>query len=325
MNDERSQTMRPRVVGERPFVALGTMNFGKRTPESEAQRIVARALERGVTVFDTANAYNDGESERVLGRALRAAAPSVCIATKVGFGRVSGRPEGLRPERVRAAVEESLTRLGVERIGLYYLHVPDHETAIEETLSAVSELLASGKVAQFGVSNYASWQILELLFACDRGGLPRPVVAQQLYNVLIRQLDIEYFRFAQRYALHTTVYNPLAGGLLTGRYHVGDAIVAGTRFDKNRLYQGRYWSERLLALAGSYEAVARELGLGLTELAYAWLASSAGVDSILVGSTTVAQLDQALDAVSLVLAPELITRMDTLNRDFLGTETHYAR
>ncbi len=325
MNDKLPRFARPRTEGEAPLVALGTMNFGKRTPPKEASLIVARALERGVTVFDTANAYNDGESERILGRALGRAAANVCIATKVGFGRVAGRTEGLSGERVRAAIDESLRRLGVERIDLYYWHVPDEHTAIEETLAATAELLTSGKIGQFGVSNYASWQILEIMVACDRAGLARPVVGQQLYNLLIRQLDIEYFRFAGRYALHTTVYNPLAGGLLTGRYRAGDPIAPGSRFDKNRLYQGRYWSERMLVLAGEYEALAREAGLGLTELSYAWLAGSAGVDSILVGPATQAQLDQALDAVALELAPEVRARIDVIHRDFLGTATHYAR
>jgi aryl-alcohol dehydrogenase-like predicted oxidoreductase len=318
---------RRRAEGESPFVALGTMNFGKRTPEKEAARIVARATERGVRVFDTANAYNDGESERILGRALRGKTDGMCIATKVGFGRIAGKPEGLAPARVRAALDESLTRLGVERVGLYYLHVPDHATPIEATLAAVGELFAAGKVERVGVSNYASWQILEGLHACRGAGLEAPVVAQQLYNLLIRQLDGEYFRFAAKYGLHTTVYNPLAGGLLTGRYHAGSAIAPGSRFDKNHLYQGRYWSERMLSLAGSYEAIARELGLGLTELAYAWLAGVQGVDSILVGPTTVEQLDQALDAVTLAnsLGTEVRVRIDETHRSFLGTETFYAR
>ena len=183
----------------------------------------------------------------------------------------------------------------------------------------------AGKVRAFGVSNYASWQILELIHACDRLDMPRPAVAQQLYNLLLRQLDLEYFRFARRYSLHTTVYNPLAGGLLTGRYRTGDAVAAGSRFDKNRLYQGRYWSPRMIALAEQYGEIAKAAGIGLTELAYAWLAGAPEVDSILIGPASVAQLDQALDAVTITLDPAVRASIDAIHTAFLGSETSYAR
>ncbi len=306
-------------------LAVGTMNFGKRTPAAEAERIVARALDQGVTVFDTANAYVDGESERILGKALRGKRDAAVIATKVGFGRVAGKPEGLAPARVRDAIDESLQRLGTDRVDLYYLHVPDRATPMEDTLVAVAEVLKSGKALAFGVSNYASWEILETIAACDRLGMPRPVVAQQLYNLLIRQLDVEYMRFAGRYALHTTIYNPLAGGLLTGRYAPGDAIASGTRFENNRLYQGRYWSPRMLDLAEGHRRIAEGAGLTLLELSYAWLARAPGVDSILVGPASVAHLDDAIAAAARSVPSEALAAIDALHRAHLGTETTYAR
>jgi aryl-alcohol dehydrogenase-like predicted oxidoreductase len=315
----------PRDPGSKPFLTLGTMNFGRRTPAPEAERIVRVALERGITVFDTANAYNDGDSERILGRALGADRKRVCVATKVGFARIGGKPEGLMPVRIRTALDESLARLGSDYLDLYYLHVPDHQTPIEESLGAIREAIDAGKVRSFGVSNYASWQIVEIAQHCDRTGMPRPVVAQQLYNLLIRQLDLEYWRFAARYRMHTSVYNPLAGGLLTGRYHAGDAIAKGSRFDNNRLYQGRYWSPRMIALAAEYEALARDLGMTLVQLAYAWLATAPAVDSILIGPAAAAQLEQALDAVTRTLTDEARARVDAIHTAFLGTETSYAR
>src|SRR5437870_5761894 len=124
-----------------PRIAVGTMNFGKRTPEPDAARIVARAIERGLTFFDTANAYNDGDSERILGRAVKGRRESVQIATKVGFGRVDGKPEGLGRARILAAVDASLARLGTDYVDVYYLHVPDHRTPIEESLDAMHEIL----------------------------------------------------------------------------------------------------------------------------------------------------------------------------------------
>ena len=317
--------LRPREKHAPPLVALGTMNFGKRTPEPEARRIIERALERGVRVFDTANAYNDGESERILGRALRGRREDVVIATKVGFARVAGKPEGLRRERILAALDESLERLGTDRVELYYLHVPDHDTPIAESVDAMGALVAAGRVGAFAVSNYASWQIVEIFRRCDERGIPRPTVAQQLYNLLIRQLDIEYIRFARAYGVHTTVYNPLAGGLLTGRYPAGAIAPKGSRFDQNRMYVGRYFSERMMALAASYEAVAREEGMTLVELAYAWLAGTEGVDSILVGPGTVEHLDQALDALTRTVSRDARERIDRVHVEHLGTETKYAR
>lgn len=146
------------------------MNFGKRTPEVEARRIIDRALERGVNHIDTANAYVDGESERIVGRALAGRRDVVYLATKVGLSRIGGetsglfriggRSEGLSRARILAACDESLSRLGTDVADLYYLHVPDRDTAIEESLSAMAELLRIGKIRGWAVSNYASWQVL---------------------------------------------------------------------------------------------------------------------------------------------------------------------
>ena len=166
---------RPRTGGPAPLV-LGCMNFGKRTPEREASRIVDLAIERGVRLFDTANAYGDGESERVLGRILGGRRGQVHIATKVGWWR----QEGLGAERVRAALDESLARLGTDYVDLYYLHVPDPATPIAATLEGVHDVLFSGKAQRFGISNFASWQVLETIHECMIHGIARPTVGQHL-------------------------------------------------------------------------------------------------------------------------------------------------
>lgn len=329
MSDDAGETplsiwSRPRRPGEAPRPVLGTMNFGRRTPAADAERIILRALERGVVHFDTANAYCDGESERILGRALGARRADVLVATKVGFGRVTGKPEGLARARVLSAFDESRKRLGVDVVDLYYLHVPDHETPIDETLDAIAELLDNKLVRAFAASNYASWQLLEMLVACDRRAMPRPVVSQVLYNLLIRQLDLEYARFARRYQVHSMVYNALGGGLLSGRHERGEPP-AGSRFHKNALYQGRYWSDRMFDLVDAYREVADAEAMSLADLAYAWLAGSAVVDSILLGPATVEQLDQALDACARAVSPQGRRRIDEIHRAFVGTETSYAR
>lgn len=301
----------PRPQGAPVALVVGTMNFGKRTPEPEAQRIVARALERGLDFFDTANVYNDGESERILGRALKG--KRARIATKVGIGRL-GDPEGLAPERIAAAIDESLRRLGQDRVELYYFHKPDHSRPLEASLRAMQKLIEGGKVGHFAASNYASWQILEMIHL----GL-QPRVSQLVYNLLVRQLEVEYFRFARKYGVHTTVYNPLAGGLLAGKGK------AGARFENNPMYQKRYQTDRFFELADAFAQLAAEAGRTPVELAYQWVAARPGVDSILLGPASVEQLDVALDAVAKPLPKEVLDRADEHYRAFQGTDAVYAR
>ncbi|WP_437777982.1 aldo/keto reductase [Sorangium sp. So ce1097] len=314
-----------RRPGAPPGLIVGAMNFGGRTPPEEAERVVHRALERGITAFDTANLYGDGASERILGRALRGRRSEAEIATKVGLRRKRGKPEGLGRAQVIRALEESLARLGTDHVDVYYLHAPDPGTPVEETLSAIDALLEQGKILRFGVSNHASWQILELIARRDAEGKARPAVSQVLYNALIRQLDLEYAAFARRYSLPTAVYNPLAGGLLSGRHAGPAAAQAGSRFEDNRLYQRRYWSQRMFELASGYAAVAADEGMSLLELSYAWLAGRDVVDSILVGPARVEHLDAAVDATRRAISPEAARRMDALHRDHLGTDASYAR
>jgi aryl-alcohol dehydrogenase-like predicted oxidoreductase len=303
------------------------MNFGKRTPEAEARRIIDRALERGVRTFDTANAYNAGASERILGEALRGArAGEVFVATKVGMdGASEGRPEGLAKATVLAACEKSLARLGMDRVALYYLHKPDRETPFAETLDALAELLRGGRIERFAVSNYASWKVLEMLRACDERGLSRPAASQVLYNPAIRQLDVEHFEFCAAYGLHVTVYNPLAGGMLARAVAPGAAPPAGSRFDANETYQKRYLSGRMFAFAEAFARIAAREGRPPADVAHAWVAAQPGVDSILVGPGSVAHLDAALDAVARPLSPEALAAIADLQREFDGTDARYAR
>ncbi len=310
-------------------VFLGAMNFGKRTPEAESKNILARALELGIVHIDTANAYNDGASERIVGAAVKGKRERVILATKCGFGRIAGRPEGLSRATLLEACDASLERLGTDYVDVYYLHVPDPKTPIDETLDAIAELLEKKKIRAWGVSNYAAWQILEMIHRADtKGGgpkLPRPVIAQQLYNVLIRQLDVEYFAFARKYGIHTTVYNPLAGGLLSGKHSRDGSTQGGTRFDKNRLYQGRYFTDAMFDRVEALAKLARAEGMSLVDLSYAWLAGAPGVDSVLIGPASMTQLEEGVRACERGLSPEVRGVIDALYRTWLGTDTYYVR
>jgi aryl-alcohol dehydrogenase-like predicted oxidoreductase len=314
-----------RAPGQPPTLALGTMNFGKRTPADESARIVRRALELGIRVFDTANAYNGGEAERILGRALGKDRDGVVVATKVGFARVGGKPEGLSPEVIERALRGSLERLGTDRVDVYYLHVPDHATPIEQTLDAMKRETDAGRVRAWGVSNFAAWQILEMNGLAAARVLPPPVASQVLYNVLHRQLDVEYFAFARRHPIHTTVFNPLAGGLLAGKHRAGEAPRRGSRFDDNALYQRRYYTPAMLDRVEELRAVAASEGISMVALAYAWVAARPGVDSILVGPASVAHLDDAVEALRRPLSAGAVARIDELSRAWAGTDTSYTR
>jgi aryl-alcohol dehydrogenase-like predicted oxidoreductase len=300
-------------------LVLGTMNFGKRTSVRDAHAILERAVDRGITCLDTANAYVDGESERIVGRFIEKDRARVRVATKVGVWK----REGLSPARILVAIDESLERLRTDHVDVYYLHVPDRKTPIDETLGAMKEVLASKKALAWGVSNYASWQILEMCTVADRLDMPRPVIAQQLMNLVHRELEIEYLAFRRAYPIHLTIYNPLAGGLLTHR-HV-DTFESGSRLKDNPLYARRYATDAMRARVMDLRSLAERAGLSLVEMAYAYLANKREVDSILVGPGSVAHLDQAIDAVLKELAPELAREIDGLEAVWTGTDTHYPR
>ena len=326
MTDDLLHTvLKKRLPGEtaRPF--LGAMNFGKRTTVAESRSIIARALELGIVHIDTANAYGEGVSETIVGDAVRAVREKVIIATKCGFARTSGKLEGLSRARVHEAIDASLARLGTDWVDIYYLHVPDHDTPIDETLDAVAELLEQKKIRAWGVSNYAAWQLVEIMHKADARKLDRPIVAQQLYNVLLRQLDVEYFGFARRYAMHTTVYNPLAGGLLSGKHARDGSTQRGSRFDKNRLYQGRYFTSAMFDRVDALADLAGAEKTSLLDLSYAWLSGAPGVDSILLGPASVQQLEEGIAACQRGLTPEVRGLVDALHRMWLGTDTYYVR
>lgn len=300
-------------------LAVGTMNFGRRTPEKEARSIIDLAIERGATFFDTANMYCDGDSEKILGRALGNRRNAVKIATKVGVWR----KEGLSKQRVLASLDESLERLKTEYVDVYYFHSPDPATPFAESLEAIAALFSAGKIRAWGLSNFAAWQVGEVNALCDASKLPRPAYSQVLYNLLIRQIEIEYLPFVKKHPIHTTVYNPLAGGLLARP--VTAAIPSGSRFEANPIYRKRYWSDRMHELTRAMQDVANTAGVSLITLAYAWLLERSGVNSVLTGPASLAHFEAALEGISAKLPATAIAAADDAYRQFIGTEASYAR
>ncbi|MBI2900170.1 MAG: aldo/keto reductase [Planctomycetes bacterium] len=278
------------------------MTFGGQTDEAEARRLVDLALDSGVTRFDTANVYNRGRSEEILGRCLRGRRATV--ATKVG-GRYATEAEGLGRDHILRECDASLKRLGLERIDTYYMHQPDPKTPIEESVGAMDHLLRAGKIGAVGASNFAAWQVVRMM--------PTITVVQPMYNLLARDVEREFLPMCRETKLRVLAYNPLAGGLLTGKHRPGDAAT-GTRFDGNEMYRKRYWLDAMFRAVGEYGEVARRAGRTIVQLAFQWLRAQ-GV-GILLGASrldhlreNLAALDGTLDETTLQACDEVYARL----------------
>ncbi len=229
-------------------ICLGTMMFGGPTDEATSTRIVAKAREAGVNFIDSADAYNKGGSEQVVGRAISNNRPNWVLATKLA-NQMGDDPNrgGLSRRWVLQAAEESLKRLGTDYIDIYYLHKEDHSTPLEETVRAMGELIRQGKVRYFGVSNYRAWRLAEICNICDRLGIDRPVASQPYYNAMNRMPEVEHFPACGYYGLGIVPYSPLARGVLTGKYRVDAAPDKETRAGRNdtRMMQTEWRPESL--------------------------------------------------------------------------------
>ena len=270
-------------------MCLGTMTFGGQTAEPEALRIIDSAIERGVNFFDTANIYTGGESERILGKALQGRREGVVIATKAGGpARRGPNGSGLGRVNILRSLDESLKRLDTDYVDLYYLHFHDHATPAAEMVETMTGLVRSGKVRYWGVSNFAAWELCELVhLARETGGVP-PVVTQSVYNPLTRGAEDELIPFLRAYGLGMTVFNPLAGGLLTGK-HSREKAAEGSRMATDRGYALRYWNERNFDAVDILAAAAAELGISLVELCFRWHLGNPRVDAVISGVSSLAQ------------------------------------
>jgi len=250
-------------------LSFGNMPFGSQTDEAAARRLVDCCLEAGINFFDTANIYNQGRTEEMLGQVLTGRRAKVVLATKVR-GKMENAPEetGLSRAAMHTALDSSLRRLQTDYVDIYYLHQPDYDVPIEETLAAMDELVRAGKVRYPAVSNYAAWQVCEIHWIAEKNGFQPPYISQPMYNLLARGSEEENLPFCQRFGVAVIPYNPLAGGLLTGKHSRQRSPIAGTRFDGNKLYLDRYWHDDYFAAVEELAAIAREAGKTLVELSF---------------------------------------------------------
>ena len=307
-----------------PRVCFGTMTFGSQVDEPAARRIVDYCLDRGINFLDTANVYNQGESERIVGRCIGSRRADVILASKVR-GKMNEGYQGLARAAILRAVEDSLTRLGTDYLDLYYLHHPDPAVPLDESLEALETLVKAGKVRFPALSNFPAWQVTEAQWIAAERGLVPATVTQPMYNLLARGLEQEFLPMCARFGIFTCIYNPLAGGLLTGKQPKA-APLTGSRFDRNPLYLDRYWHADFFDALETLTAAASAQGRSILSLALCWLYFHTSADCLIFGASSLPQLEQNLAALDDGPLPEpLIETCNAVWAQLRGVTPKYNR
>jgi len=308
-------------------LCLGTMIFGSQLDGAASFAVLDRAVELGIDFVDIADVYpvppspqTWGRSEEIVGRWLRERRPRVTVATKC-VGRVGPGPNDLGGGRkhVIEACEASLRRLQVDRVDLFYLHHSDLAAPLEETLEALDRLVQSGKIHYVGVSNFEAWQLgLATTIVAERR-LARVTAVQPRYNLLSRTYERDLLPLCREAGIGVVPYNPLGAGMLTGKYRRGQEPPVDSRFgwgDYGRMYQRRYWSDRMFDVAEAVEAVGREIGASAARVALAWLLAQPGVTAPIVGASRPEQLDDSVGALEVRLTEQQLDRLAGVSQPF---------
>jgi aryl-alcohol dehydrogenase-like predicted oxidoreductase len=276
-------------------VCMGTMTFGSQVDDAVAANMIDLCLDAGINFLDTANSYNKGKSEEMLGRLLKGRRSGVILASKV-FNKMGDAPDesGLSRPAMLRAIDASLSRLQTDYVDVYYLHQPDYKVPLEATLETMETLVKQGKVRHPATSNYSGWQVCQTLWLCEKNGWRPPKISQPMYNLIARGIEQEYIPFTRQFGVSNVVYNPLAGGLLTGKQLPQSGPLPGTRFDGNKMYLDRYWHEANFQAVGELAKIAANAGRSLVELSLAWVLQQPGVDSVLIGASRLEQLEENL-------------------------------
>jgi aryl-alcohol dehydrogenase-like predicted oxidoreductase len=295
-------------------ICLGTMTFGHGTEEAEAVRLVGSALDAGVMFFDTANGYNAGASETMLGRALGARRREAVVATKV-FNPMGPGPNdsGMSRAHILQAVDDSLRRLGTDYIDLYYIHHVDVQTPLEEMLRAFDDLVRAGKVRYTGCSNYEAWRLMEALWISETKELARFAAYQPQLSLVVRDIEEELVPACALKGLGIVAWAPLAGGYLAGKYQPGQRQMAGTRSAENWAFPTRFFHPDHEAILGELLAVARELAKSPAAVAVRWVLDQPQLTSAIVGARTAAQFRDTLAAAGWRLPEAARARLDRVS------------
>jgi aryl-alcohol dehydrogenase-like predicted oxidoreductase len=296
-------------------VGLGCNNFGRIDLEA-SRKVVHRALDLGITLFDTADIYGDrGGSEQQLGAILGGRRKDIVLATKFGMPMDdSGAKSGASRRYIVAAVEESLRRLQTDWIDLYQVHQPDPKTPIEETMSALDDLVRQGKVRYVGCSNFASWQVADAQWTSRDRRYAAFVSSQDEYSLLSRDVERELVPALKSFGLGLLPYFPLASGLLTGKYRHGAELPAGTRLALMKRLADRYMTDANWKIVDALESFCKTHDRSLLELAFSWLATKSPVASVIAGATKPEQVEANVKAISWKLSPDELAEVDKISR-----------
>ena len=297
-------------------VGLGCNNFGQRTDLESSRKVIHRALDLGITLFDTADIYAGmGGSETVLGTVLGDRRKDIVLATKFSKPMATdGTKQGASRRYIMDAVEASLRRLKTDYIDLYQQHDYDPLTPIEETLRALDDLVREGKVRYIGNSNFPAWRIAEAEFTARAMNANRFISCQDEYSLVVRGIETDLLPAAQEYKLGLLPFFPLASGLLTGKYQRGAAAPADTRFGKVPAMRDRYVTARNEEIVDNLKAFAEARGRTLLELAFSWLAARPQVSSVIAGATRVEQVEQNVKAIAWALSAEEMAEIDEITK-----------
>lgn len=295
-------------------LCLGTMMFGGPTDEPTSARIVAMGREAGLNFVDTADVYTEGRSEEITGRAVKPERSWWIVATKVANPSGQGpNGRGLSRRWIVEACDASLRRLGTGWIDIYYLHREDPTTPLEETVSALGDLIRQGKIRYFGLSNFRAWRIAEVVRLCEKLGIDRPVVLQPYYNIMNRQPEVELLPACDHYGLGVVPYSPLARGVLTAKYRPGEAPAEGTRAARqDKRMMETEWREESLVIAQKLAEHAKSRGITAVQFALAWVLNNRLVTGPIAGPRTEEQMRDYLGALDYRFTPEDEALVDSL-------------
>jgi aryl-alcohol dehydrogenase-like predicted oxidoreductase len=325
--------MKYRRMGRAGFkvsqICLGTMTFGAGADEGSSFTILDRFMELGGTFLDTANVYNGGLSEEIVGKWIkkRGVRQHTVLATKV-YGTTGPAPNegGLSRLHIQQAVEASLRRLQTEVIDLYQIHRWDFEARPEETLEALNDLVRQGKVRYIGCSNLKAWHLSTFLHLADDAHWSRFVSIQPLYSALNRSIENEILPYCIEQGLGVMPYNPLAGGVLTGKYKRGQPLPEDTRLNDSEAYRQRYYTEATFDIVEDFVHTADELGVTPAQLALAWVLAEPGITSPIIGARTLEQLDDTLGRLDFSLTPDERERIPAVGPGrWIGKDPVYDR
>lgn len=308
-------------------ICLGTMTFGAQVTEADSITIIHHAIDKGVNFIDTANVYSKGRAEAIVGKALRNKRDGIVLSSKCSLAMSDAVNDGgLSRSTIVRHVNDSLKRLKTDFLDILFLHYPDEHTSIEEIVHTMSLLIRDGKIRHYGLSNFPAWQCCAIVHTARELRLPEPVVTENVYNLVTRGIDDELIPFVEEYRLGLITFNPLAGGLLTGK-HSRTKTAVGSRLAIDEGYFNRYCRDGNFTALDTLIEISNSIGMAPAQLAYRWLLSKSYIASVICGVSTLSQLESNLESCdnekARVLDSDILARCDAIWDSLKGSYFNY--